>query len=79
MLFYQSDIEIRVFTTLFQSQVLYGSNGKTIMKHKLKVKVMYNEVDRLCGLVVRDPGYGTEMYCVSCEVQTELYMLCSRK
>jgi hypothetical protein len=25
----------------------------------------------LCGLVVRDPGYRTEMYCVSCEVGTE--------
>jgi hypothetical protein len=29
-------------------------------------------VDRLCGLVVRVPGYRTEMYCVSCEVRTEL-------
>jgi hypothetical protein len=28
-------------------------------------------VDRLCGLVVTVPGYGTEMYCVSCEVRTE--------
>jgi hypothetical protein len=27
--------------------------------------------DRLCGLVVRVPGYITEMYCVSCEVRTE--------
>jgi hypothetical protein len=27
--------------------------------------------DRLCGLVVRAPGYRTEMYCVSCEVRTE--------
>jgi hypothetical protein len=27
--------------------------------------------DRLCGLVVRVPGYRTEMYCVSCEVRTE--------
>jgi hypothetical protein len=25
----------------------------------------------LCGLVVRVPGYRSEMYCVSCEVQTE--------
>jgi hypothetical protein len=31
----------------------------------------YNETDRLCGLVVRVSGYTTEMYCVSCEVQTE--------
>jgi hypothetical protein len=27
--------------------------------------------DRLCGLVVRVPGYRTEMHCVSCEVRTE--------
>jgi hypothetical protein len=27
--------------------------------------------DRLCGLVVRVAGYTTEMYCDSCEVQTE--------
>jgi hypothetical protein len=25
-------------------------------------------LDRLCGLVVRVPGYRTQMYCVSCEV-----------
>jgi hypothetical protein len=25
----------------------------------------------LCGLVVRVPGYRTEMYCASCEVRTE--------
>jgi hypothetical protein len=25
----------------------------------------------VCGLVVRVPGYTTEMYCVSCEVRTE--------
>jgi hypothetical protein len=30
-----------------------------------------NAVDRLCGLVVRVPGYTTEMYCVCCEVRTE--------
>jgi hypothetical protein len=27
-------------------------------------------IDRLYGLVVRVPGYRTEMYCVSCEVRT---------
>jgi hypothetical protein len=32
---------------------------------------MYKKVDRLCGLVVRVPGYTTEMYCASCEVRTE--------
>jgi hypothetical protein len=29
------------------------------------------EVDRLCGPVVRVPGYRSEMYCASCEVRTE--------
>jgi hypothetical protein len=33
--------------------------------------------DRLCGLVVRVPGYTTEMYCVSCEVRTKFtYDVC---
>jgi hypothetical protein len=27
--------------------------------------------DRLCGIVVRVPGYTTEMYCASCEARTE--------
>jgi hypothetical protein len=40
----------------------------------------YFVIDRLCGLVLRVPGYGTEIFCVSCELQTEyLYMLCRRK
>jgi hypothetical protein len=33
------------------------------------------EKDRLYGLVVRVPGYRTEMYCVSCDVRTE-FILC---
>jgi hypothetical protein len=32
---------------------------------------MDSTFDRLCLLVVRVPGYTTEMYCVSCEVRTE--------
>jgi hypothetical protein len=35
------------------------------------IYVMSNKVDHLCGLVVRVPGYITEMYCAPCEVQTE--------
>jgi hypothetical protein len=32
----------------------------------------YNGVkDRLCGLVVRVPGYRTDMYFASCEVRTK--------
>jgi hypothetical protein len=31
----------------------------------------YKTVCCFCGLVVRVPGYTTEKYCASCEVQTE--------
>jgi hypothetical protein len=43
----------------------------------LRINITFNyspfsvEVDRLCGLVVRVPGYTTKMYCASCEVRTE--------
>jgi hypothetical protein len=33
----------------------------------------------LCGLVVRVPGYRTEMYCVSCEVRTEFIYVMFKK
>jgi hypothetical protein len=35
------------------------------------LKSIFEAMDRLCGLVVRVPGYKTEMYCASCEVRTE--------
>jgi hypothetical protein len=37
----------------------------------LYFNIFTTHVLRLCGLVVRVPGYTTEMYCVSCEVRTE--------
>jgi hypothetical protein len=36
--------------------------------HSIRYQFVTN---RLCGLVVRVPGYRTEMYCASCEVRTE--------
>jgi hypothetical protein len=36
-------------------------------------------VDRLCSLVVRVPGYITEMYCASCEVRTEFIYVMQKK
>jgi hypothetical protein len=33
--------------------------------------VRYELSYRLCGVVIRVPGYTTEMYCASCEVRTE--------
>jgi hypothetical protein len=35
------------------------------------LKLLERSADRLCGLVVRVPGYTMEMYCASCEVRTE--------
>jgi hypothetical protein len=38
--------------------------------------IIMDVLGHLCGLVVRVPGYTTEMYCVSCEVRTEfIYVL----
>jgi hypothetical protein len=38
---------------------------------RLEILSSYCSSDRLCSLVVRVPGYTTEMYCASCEVRTE--------
>jgi hypothetical protein len=32
-----------------------------------------------CGLVVRDPGYRTEMYCASCVVRTEFIFVMQKE
>jgi hypothetical protein len=40
---------------------------------------MYKKVDRLYGLVVRVPGYRTEMYCIFCEVRTEFIYVMYKK
>jgi hypothetical protein len=48
------------------------------VRYELNLYVMYKKVDRLCGLVVRVPGYTMEMYCASCKVRTE-FILCRRK
>jgi hypothetical protein len=40
------------------------------MRYELNLYMLW-KVDRLCGLVVRVPGYTTEMYCAFYEVRTE--------
>jgi hypothetical protein len=40
---------------------------------------MQKKVDCLCGLVVRVPGYTTEMYCVSYEVRTKFIYIMQKK
>jgi hypothetical protein len=41
---------------------------------------MYAEESRpLCGVVIRIPGYRTEMYCTSCEVRTQFIYVMQKK
>jgi hypothetical protein len=40
---------------------------------------MQKKGDRLCGLVVRVPGYRTEVYRVCCEVRTEFIYVMQKK
>jgi hypothetical protein len=49
----------------------YVHNNKTVLI--IQISISWNVIGRfrLCGLVVRVPGYTTEMYCDSCEVRTE--------
>jgi hypothetical protein len=50
------------------------------VRYELNLYVMYKKVDRLCGLVVRVPGYITEKYCLfPVRYEINLYMLCRRK
>jgi hypothetical protein len=49
------------------------------VRYELNLYVMYKNVVRLCGLVVRVSGYGTEMYCASCEAQTEFIYVMLKK
>jgi hypothetical protein len=50
---------------------MWDGTESEIVSNERKVLVK-KKVDRLCGLVVRVPGCGSDMYCASCEVQTEL-------
>jgi hypothetical protein len=47
------------------NETLDPIRGKTLLEN------LATTSGRLCGLVVRVPGYTSEMYCVSCEVRTE--------
>jgi hypothetical protein len=40
---------------------------------------VFERLERLFGLVVKVPGYTTEMYCASCEVQTEFIYVMEKK
>jgi hypothetical protein len=64
-----------------------GAVGKpNVHRHTLTNTIRFQHykpvgqnVDRFCGLVVRVPGYTTEMYCVSCEVRTGFIYVIEKK
>jgi hypothetical protein len=58
--------DIKKKGTTWKTQEYMGNYNKMYFKG-----IVYDYMDRLCGLMVRVPGYTTEMYCASCEVRTE--------
>jgi hypothetical protein len=66
--------DVEAGSMLMITSVAGVANGK----HVTRATVCGTDVrsDRLCGLVVRVPGYTTEMYCDSCEVGTEFILVC---
>jgi hypothetical protein len=59
--------EVSLWTlSVYSVRVLYFKLYKIL--RILVHDTLYFMLNRLCGLVVRVPGYRTEMYCVSCEV-----------
>jgi hypothetical protein len=53
--------------TVIQARPIVMDDSVTLVQKEL----LRVSIDRLCDLVVRVPGYTTEMYCASCEVRTE--------
>jgi hypothetical protein len=60
-----------LYRTQGQSRTALTSSCLFQLCDMLVLSILGSISHRLCGLVVRVPGYGTEMYCVSCEVRTE--------
>jgi hypothetical protein len=59
---------------ILAENTLYSHSRDNVNAKRCKLLIRfpnYVPSDRLCGLVVRVPGYTTEMYCASCEVRTE--------
>jgi hypothetical protein len=50
---------------------MFTFRGENVWQGEYVYICLHKKVDRLCGLVVRVPGYRTENNCVSCEVRTE--------
>jgi hypothetical protein len=60
-----TSLSTRSFCSTHQIKAPPQGNSSQLFAFKFLVK------DRLCGLLLRVPGYRTEMYCVSCEVRTD--------
>jgi hypothetical protein len=60
---------------LYFDELVHGKCGQLyILVILYDLRILHEAMDlsdRLCGLVLRVPGYTTEMYCASCEVRTE--------
>jgi hypothetical protein len=61
-----------------QSSWLHNGDILFPARYELNLYVMWKKVNRLCGLVVRVPGYRTEMYCFLWGTNW-IYTLCRRK
>jgi hypothetical protein len=57
--------------SIFSVLLILGNSSIRRVCLVLDVSSSVHTADCLCGLVVRVPGYRTEMGCVSCEVRTE--------
>jgi hypothetical protein len=57
----------KAFENADSFKYLRNAITNTILIHE-EIRFILNS--GLCGLVVRVPGYRTEMYCASCEVRT---------
>jgi hypothetical protein len=67
---------VAIYRHTEEVQLSYFAKGTSCSAVASLISGVFNEAsvyrsDRLCGPVVRVPGYITEMCCVSCEVRTE--------
>jgi hypothetical protein len=61
--------ETRVFIPRsYEPIALPSEKAQPLTETNLSINISSSYNGRLCCLVIRAPGYRTEMYCVSCEV-----------
>jgi hypothetical protein len=71
----QSLVEVKISVGEFRILIMRACFGTPkIIRAPWSAEINWHRMrweDRLCGLVVRVPGYRSEIYCVSCEVRTK--------